>query len=370
MARRIRLGAALALLAALGCGALLKAQTAQVGQPKNSPPTESLPPQVQQHVDAAYLIMNGDVSDLRLPQVLSSVFIYPQSPASISPQANNSPEGRMVRTTAPPTKAFDQLYYFGMNLVGSWALVTSDGIIQFDALDNTDEAKNIIEAGYKKMGLDPAKMKYLVITHAHGDHYGGAKYLVDTYHPRVLMSAADWEMMAKHPSNNPDWGPAPARDMDVTDGEKLTLGDTTVTLYITPGHTPGTVSALIPVTDHGQKHLLSFLGGAGFPLNLDPSPLNGGLRAYHDSIVRFARIGEEAGVDGIIANHPVSDYTYIDGVHDKVTRMRNRKPGEPNPWIVGQSTYIRYMGATLEALEAAEAMAEIRAQAKTAQKGN
>ena len=42
-------------------------------------------------------------------------------------------------------------------------------------------------------------MKYLVLTHGHNDHFGGAKYLQDTYHPRVLMSAVDWDMVARLP---------------------------------------------------------------------------------------------------------------------------------------------------------------------------
>ena len=91
---------------------------------------------------------------------------------------------------APPTKIFDQLYYLGMNSVASWAIVTSAGIIQIDSLDNTEEAQRIIIGGYKKLGLDPTQMKYLILTHGHSDHFGGAKYLQDTYHPRVLMSAS------------------------------------------------------------------------------------------------------------------------------------------------------------------------------------
>ena len=54
------------------------------------------------------------------------------------------------------------------------------------------------------------------------------------------MSAADWDVIDRL------GGTKPTRDMVATDGQKLTLGDTTVTLYITPGHTPGTLSVLIP----------------------------------------------------------------------------------------------------------------------------
>ena len=81
------------------------------------------------------------------------------------------------------------------------------------------------------------------------------------------MSAVDWDMVAKLPP--PDSGErfvgVPAREMDITDGQKLTLGNTTLTLCITPGHTPGTVSMLVPVTDDGRSHVLSFWGGSAIP---------------------------------------------------------------------------------------------------------
>src|SRR2546429_5824821 len=65
------------------------------------------------------------------------------------------------------------------------------------------------------------------------------------------MSAADWELLGRNAS---PW-PKPRRDLIATDGQRLTLVDTTLTLYLTPGHTPGTISTLIPVTDGGKSHL-------------------------------------------------------------------------------------------------------------------
>lgn len=291
------------------------------------------------HVNNAKLLAAGDMAGRNLVDCSM-------------PQQSAAPTGEPI--VAPPTKVFDQLYYLGTNIVASWALVTSGGIIQIDTLDNSEEAQRIIVGGYKKLGLDPARMNYIVLTHGHDDHFGGAKYLIDTYHPRVLMSAADWDMVAKtKPRAN--FGSPPARDMEIRDGQKLTLGDTTLTFYLTPGHTPGTISFLVPVTDHGKPHLLSFWGGSGLPRTLEPggepSRADAGLLTYKRSLERFIKIGEDAGADGYIANHPYRDQTFIDGKQDKITRNQMRKPGDPSPWI-GRSEYIRYMLISLECTEA------------------
>ena len=161
--------------------------------------------------------------------------------------------------------------------------------------------------------------------HGHADHFGGAKYLQDKYHPRVLMGAADWDMVARPPRPNGRGQTIlpPTRDMDVTDGQKLTLGGQTVTLYLTPGHTPATISAIIPVTDEGRPHVLAFWGGTGFPGPLDPTPTAGGLKVYQQQLCRYAKIGIDAKVDGLIANHAVAD-----GTPQKALVMRGRKKGD------------------------------------------
>jgi len=258
---------------------------------------------------------------------------------------------------APPTRIFDQLYYLGSNSVATWAIVTTEGIIQIDSLNNTADAQRLIIGGYKKLGLDPAQMKYLVLTHGHNDHFGGAKYLQDTYHPRVLMSAADWDMVAQLPAATAQGVAPPARDMDITDGQTLTLGGTTLTFYITPGHTPGTVSMLVRVTDQGASHLLSFWGGSAIPRTLQPAGqvgrMDAGMLAYRKSFERFFKLGEDAGADGYIANHPYRDQTFIDGKSDRIARNQARRPGDSSAFI-DRGTYIRYYMISVECIEAQE----------------
>src|SRR5215470_16392242 len=136
-----------------------------------------------------------------------------------------------------PVKVFDNLYYVGEKEYSAWAAVTSDGIIVIDTIW-AHSVEDEIVGGLKKLGFDPANIKYAVVSHAHIDHIGGAKFLHDTYGTRVAMSAADWEFTEKSPRVPNEI--KPKRDMIAPD--KLMLGDTTLSFHLTPGHTPGTIS--------------------------------------------------------------------------------------------------------------------------------
>ena len=207
-----------------------------------------------------------------------------------------------------PANIFDNLYFIGTKTAGVWAVNTSDGIIVIDA--NFHYSSKELVLGLLNFGLDPNNIKYIVITHAHDDRYWGAKALQDTYpKARIAMSAADWDLVAK------DNSPAqfkPRKDMVVTDGQKITLGGVTVTTYITPGHTPGTLSLIIgPLTnrksvasDNGA-HVASIWGGT------DPSIGRQGVQYYPDgqtmmrthvaSLRRFIDLGTRAGVDVVLS---------------------------------------------------------------------
>ena len=239
---------------------------------------------------------------------------------------------------AEPAKVFDNLYYVGMTEYSAWAITTSQGIILLDAIyDYSIEAE--VDDGLKKLGLNPADIKYVIVSHGHLDHAGGAKHLQEKYGAHLVMSAADYDLLDQQ---NPTW--KPKRDIVATDGQKLTLGDTTLTLYLTPGHTEGTISTLIPVRDDGRPHLAAAWGGTLFNFG----PIRPRLVAYAQSAERFRDIVTKAGADIILSNH-----TQYDGTKAKLAALKTRKPGDPHPYIVGNDAVRRYLTVVNECAQAA-----------------
>lgn len=222
-------------------------------------------------------------------------------------------------------KVFDNMYFFGQTEYSVWAITTSEGIIVIDTIFDYSVEEEV-DGGMKKMGLDPSKIKFAVVTHPHPDHHGGAKFLQDKYGTKVIMSAADWDALER--TN----GTKPMRDMVATDGQKLTLGDTTITLYVTPGHTPGTISVLIPLKDNGRPHLAAMWGGTG--LNADRESLTN----YVASAKRFSEIARQAGADIILSNHTDWDRGKIN-----LPILAKRAPGSPNPYVTSNQNALRYL---------------------------
>src|SRR5580692_9735047 len=134
-------------------------------------------PEVERHLAAAKAAA-GD--DLGAYLVLGAAAGPPSGPPT------PSIEELMALPAPPPGRAFDNLYFVGSKWVSAWAITTSDGIILIDAMDNDEEAERIIDQGLRKLGLDPAQIRIIIVTHGHGDHYGGVGALKARYNPQIV----------------------------------------------------------------------------------------------------------------------------------------------------------------------------------------
>lgn len=253
---------------------------------------------------------------------------------------------------AEPVKVFDNLYFVGQSEYSAWAITTSDGIIVMDALYDYSAEDEIVN-GLTKLGLDPKQVKYVIVSHAHGDHVGGARLLQDRG-ARIVMSATDWDLMEKA---NVAFA-KPKRDVVAVDGQKLTLGDTTLTMYVTAGHTLGTISTLIPVKDGRATHLAAYWGGTAFNWANNSSPTRSTyitpdrpakfwFDTYATSAQRFRDIVARAGVDVVLSNH-----TKYDQTPTKIAALKTRAPGAPHPFVIGSASVRRFLTVAEECARA------------------
>jgi metallo-beta-lactamase class B len=240
-----------------------------------------------------------------------------------------------------PAKVFDNLYFVGSKIHSSWALMTSEGIILIDTLYTYNSEEEII-GGLKKLGLDPATVKYVIISHAHADHVGGAKIMQDRFASRIVMGGPDWDSIEKSVNGYPQG--KPKRDIVADDRQKITLGDTTVTILTTPGHTPGTLSMLFTVRDNGKPINVAYSGGTAFNF---PSTVPN-FDTYIASQAKMAAAAAAANATILMSNH-----TEFDSAVPKIKMLASRKAGEPHTFDVGKEAVARYFTVTGECAQAA-----------------
>jgi metallo-beta-lactamase class B len=260
-------------------------------------------------------------------------------PAGIRDAAPGPPPPRET-WYVEPAKVFDNLYFVGSKIHNSWALTTSQGIILLDTLFTYNSEEEIV-GGLKKLGLDPAKVKYVIISHAHGDHVGGAKLMQDRFGSRIVMGAPDWDSIEKSVNGYP--AGKPRRDIVADDGQKITLGDTSVTIVTTPGHTPGTLSMIFTVKDGGRPIPVAYSGGTAFNF---PSTVPN-FDTYIKSQAKMA-----AAAAAVHATILMSNHSEFDGAVSKIKMLAARKPGEPHPFELGEQAVARYFTVTTECAEA------------------
>ncbi len=229
---------------------------------------------------------------------------------------------------AEPQKVFDNLYFLGTKFHTAWALTTSDGIIIIDTLYNYAVGPEIAD-GLKKMNLDPSKVKYVLITHGHGDHDEGAKYFQDLG-AHVMVGAGDWDLIEKPSRQMP--GGKPKRDLIAEDGRVLTLGDTAVKIVTTPGHTPGSYGLIFKATDRGQSYTVAYASGTAF---------TGYDKTFFDTFVasqkKMAAAAAAAGATVLISNHNAFDDAWV-----KSRLAAWRPANQPNPFVVGADGVANY----------------------------
>jgi len=249
-------------------------------------------------------------------------------------QNNNAPDLEAV-------KLFDNVYAVGNSETAVYALTSSEGILLLDAgFENKAEA---LVSQLQNVGLDPAKVKYILLGHGHADHFGGAKYFQDKYATKIATTAADWDLI-QAPARGGAGGTKPSRDVVLAEGQPFRFGDLTITPIEIPGHTPGSLAFIFPVKDKGQTRTGGLFGGTVLTTGILTTDA---LKQYIQSIAHFLDVAKRMNVDVELQNHPI-----FDGMPDKLERLKTAKPSDPNPFVIGNDRYLKMWNIVSECIQA------------------
>lgn len=235
----------------------------------------------------------------------------------------------MVKWTAPfePFQLIDNIYYVGTDGIAVYVIKTSQGLILMDTA--MAQSTGMIKDNIAKLGFRVADIKYILNSHAHLDHTGGFAEIKKETGAQLVAGERDKPLLegGYYPGdeNNQDLTFTPVKvDRAVKDGDKVTLGDTTLTAHATPGHSPGCTSWEMAVKDGGQDRKVLFFCSGTVALNrLVGQPTYAGI--VDDYRATFAK-ANAMKIDVLLGPHPE-----VYGMQAK--RAQQIKSATPNPFV-------------------------------------
>jgi metallo-beta-lactamase class B len=228
-----------------------------------------------------------------------------------------------------PFKMFDNLYHVGPCYVAVYLLTTPAGHVLFDTTQEPFVDDTI--ANIQKVGINLRDIKYIVLAHGHLDHVGGAARFQEATGARVMAAAEDWKMIealqGKTGNRDPRPNVMPKRDMVMKDGDTLKIGDQDIRFIVTPGHTPGVLSAYNITLREGGNTYKAFWGGGGGG--------GEGLAGAEQGVINTKKIADIQGIQVNMLTHSwVEPNGYPGGgMHERAALLKTRKPGDPNPFV-------------------------------------
>ncbi len=236
--------------------------------------------------------------------------------------------GELDAQRIAPFKVFDDAYFVGVCWVSAWLLPTPQGHFLIDTLHEPHSGELLDHI--RKAGFDPRDIRYVLITHGHYDHAGGAARLKrELKNARFVMTEAGWaEALAAAASSTGKpgaWAMIP-RDIVAKEGDSWSLGGRTVTLLETPGHTFGTASYLYDVRDGARTYRAMTVGGLG--LGAIQSARQ--VERYIESMEKLDRLATNATrpVEVQLTTHP-----FATGLTEQREILARRRAGDPHPLV-------------------------------------
>lgn len=242
-----------------------------------------------------------------------------------------STSNRPWEVAVEPFPITDQIDYVGNVWVGAYLINTGDGLILLDT--TTAETSYLLLNSIYRLGYRPEQIKLILLSHAHVDHFGSARFMKELSHAKLYLSKED--ELFRHDPKASSVGRIPGidfreYDFDVDeyydDFMPITLGNVQIQTMLTPGHTPGTVSFFIKAPDKTGKMLTAAMhGGVGVLTMSDEAFRQSGLSPkLRRQFIRDCERLKSIHVDICLPSHPA---------HAPLFEMRDKGWEDGNPFI-------------------------------------
>ena len=243
---------------------------------------------------------------------------------TMPPRANNDNQKQ------EPFRMIGNIYWVGHTEVGAFLIRTSEGLILMDSTSGEQWvwAKENIE----KLGFNLRDIKYILNSHIHEEHMGGIPMFRELSGAKIVLSQAAADEVAVggrtdfREDGSEQYKPFRA-DQVIEDKGKLTLGDVTLTAYLTPGHARGCTTWTMPVEEDGQRYNAVFFCGMA-TAGIDRAPLLNNPK-YPNIVEDYQRSF------ALLRTLPCDVFLYARGstihVHEKLARLKRGE--KPNPFV-------------------------------------
>lgn len=230
----------------------------------------------------------------------------------------------------PLTQIFDDVWIVGSRYVAQYLIKTPDGFVMVDAGNNAAEVQTYNLPALQSLGLSASyPLKEIFLTHGHGDHDGGAQWLLDNLKARSWLGSAD-------ATANKSYAPKLIDSKNLSP-QQVSIGGKEFTVLATPGHTQGSTSAVLTVKDNGRDVRVLINGGQSMTSSVPE------VAQYLDSIERTYAMASALNVEGVMTPH-----IYWDGTVKKVDDIIAKGRANPSQFIFGKEGVLRQLAVARE----------------------